>query len=240
VRISFSTCRLGRAVRMPERVGVRHVATGARKVARTACGAIGAVPKASAVCKHASTAAAAVRTRILKPIREAETRCKNLLYLCLDFCRAKAMPSVAALVRAAQKAARVPAFFPVRLPTLPEAAAWASSGHLTPAAVAAAVKTAMTVKRSPEPHFMYTEVGVPDRLPDATTGVGARTDFVDMDPGDFVRACELQDGKTVSQLVKVGRSMIRAQRVPVLPLGPEKYVCMYKVLYGPRNMVAST
>jgi len=158
----------------------------------------------------------------------------------IDFCRAKAMPSVASLVRAAQKAARVPAFFPVRLPTLPEAAAWASSGRLTPAAVAAAVETAMTVKRSPEPLFLYTEVGVPDRLPDTSSGVGAHTEFVDMDPGDFVRACELQDGKTVSHLVKVGRRMIRAQRVPVLPPGPEKYLYMYKVLYGPRNAVALT
>jgi hypothetical protein len=43
---------------------------------------------------------------------------------------------------------------------------------------------------------MYTEVGVPDRLPDdALAGVGARTEFVDMAPADFVRACELQDGE---------------------------------------------
>ena len=92
-------------------------------------------------------------------------------------------------------AARAPAFVPKQLPGLPVAEAWARSGRLTPAAVAAAHRGAMTVKRSPDPQFMYNEVGVADRLPDAG-GVGSRTEFVDMDPADFVRALELQDGQS--------------------------------------------
>ena len=104
---------------------------------------------------------------------------------------------VATLVRMAHAAAGAPAFFPVRLAALPEAREWATSGGLALAAVAAAKGEAlMTVKRSPDPHFMYTETGVPDRLPDSVAGVGARTEFVDMAPADFVRACELQDGST--------------------------------------------
>ena len=105
--------------------------------------------------------------------------------------------SIAALVRAAQAAAGVPAYFPVRLAALPEAAAWVSGGRLTPGAVAAARNgSTMTIKRSPDPLFMYSEVGVPDRLPDGATGVGARTEFVDMLPAAFVQACERQDGTT--------------------------------------------
>jgi len=107
------------------------------------------------------------------------------------------MVSVATLVRTAQRAAKVPDFFPVLLSALPEATTWLRSGFLTPSAVAAArAGSIMTVKRSPDPLFMYTEVGVPDRLPDSATGVGARTEFVDMDPIEFVQACELQDGTT--------------------------------------------
>ena len=64
--------------------------------------------------------------------------------------------SIAALVRAAQAAAGVPAYFPVRLAALPEAAAWVSGGRLTPGAVAAARNgSTMTIKRSPDPLFMY-------------------------------------------------------------------------------------
>ena len=104
---------------------------------------------------------------------------------------------MAAVVGAARTAAAVPSFFPVRLPGLPEAASWVSRCKLTPSAVAQARNgKIMTVKRSKEKHFMYTETGVPDRLPDDATGVGARTEFVDMAPADFGRACELQDGKT--------------------------------------------
>ena len=98
-------------------------------------------------------------------------------------------PRVAALLGAAAR------FVPKQLPGLPVAEAWARSGRLTPAAVGAAHRGAMTVKRSPDPHFMYNEVGVSDRLPDAG-GVGSRTEFVDMDPADFVRALELQDGQS--------------------------------------------
>jgi len=104
--------------------------------------------------------------------------------------------SVATLLRTATGSG-VPAFRPARLPGLATAKEWAEGGRLTLAAVAAAHRGAMTVKRSPDPHFMYTEVGVPDRLPDdAVTGVGARTEFVDMEPAEFVRACEKQDGST--------------------------------------------
>ena len=115
---------------------------------------------------------------------------------------------LAALVRAAQRAAGVPNFAPVLLPgeqvcgsrcgsqyALPEAAAWVLGGRLTPQAVAAAAPgAAITIKRSPDPLFMYTEVGVPDRLKDGA-GVGSRTEFVNMAPADFVRACQLQDGQ---------------------------------------------
>jgi len=107
------------------------------------------------------------------------------------------MNHLSRLLRAARAAEGCPAYFPVRLHALPEATSWVSGGRLTPAALAAARKgVVMTVKRSPDRQFMYTESGVPDRLPTSATEVGARTEFLDMDPTEFVRACELQDGTT--------------------------------------------
>ena len=90
-------------------------------------------------------------------------------------------------------AALSPPFVPKRLPRLPVAEAWVNSGKLTLAAVAAAHRGVMKIKRSPDPHFMYNEVGVVDRLPDKG-GVGSRTEFVEMCPSKFVRAVESQDG----------------------------------------------